>query len=149
MRKSVTYHNLTGTVREWADFLGMNYYTLLARLRRGWPAEKALEAPLQHHGAGPKTHGRTASKEYVAWKAMLERCRYPHYQGWGRYGGRGLEVCQRWKKDFQAFMNDVGVAPASHFSLGRINNDLGYKPGNVSWQSAKEQANNRAKPRHK
>ena len=143
----ITYHGLTRPVRHWANLVGMNYYTLAARIRRGWPPEKALKAPLGHRGAGPRSHGQTGTKEYRAWKAMLGRCYYHGYHAWHRYGGRGLEVCPRWRKHFQQFLADVGAAPSPDLTLGRVKNDLGYIPGNVSWQTIREQAANRAAPR--
>jgi hypothetical protein len=146
MPYQITYHGLTDSIRQWAGLLGVDYYTLLARIRRGLPPEKALEMPLRHKGAGPRTHGATASKEYVAWKAMLGRCTYPAYHAYHRYGGRGLEVCDQWRASFETFLSDVGIAPSPDLSLGRLNNDCGYRPGNVSWQTAKEQAANRARP---
>jgi hypothetical protein len=142
----ITYHGLSRSVSQWADLLGLNYYTLLARIRRGWPSEKALETPRRHHGAGPRRHGRTGSKEYRAWQAMIGRCYYSGYHAYHRYGGRGLEVCETWRKDFLAFICDVGLAPSPDLSLGRLNNNEGYMPENVSWQTAAEQAANRARP---
>jgi hypothetical protein len=64
-----------------------------------------------------------------------------------RYGGRGISVCQRWDESFDAFFEDVGPAPSPSHSLGRLDNDGPYAPGNIAWQLPVEQANNRAKPR--
>jgi hypothetical protein len=144
---TITYHSLSATIRQWADLLGMSYYTLRARLARGWPPERALETLLRHRGAGPKTHGRSYSREHRAWKAMLGRCRYRGYHAYHRYGGRGLSVCERWRDGFEAFLADVGLCPSPDLTLGRINHDLGYQPGNVRWESWQQQAANRATPR--
>lgn len=147
MRKLVTYHGISATIPQWSRFLDVDYYTLAARLRRGWPVQRALEEPVHHHNsAGRKTHGLTGTKEHRAWKAMLGRCRYRGYWAWHRYGGRGISVCDRWRNDFQAFLQDVGPAPSPAHSLGRLQNDGNYEPGNVSWQNASQQAANRAKP---
>jgi hypothetical protein len=147
MPYQITYHGLTCSIRQWAELLDFDYYTLLARIRRGWPPEKALEMPLRHKGVGPTTHGATHTKEYRAWKAMLGRCSYPGYHAYHRYGGRGLEVCEQWRESFETFLSDVELAPSPHLTLGRIDNDSGYRPGNVFWQTAAEQATNRARPR--
>ena len=78
---------------------------------------------------------------------MRERCSCPRYQGYDRYGGRGIKVCERWQESFEAFLEDVGLAPSPQHSLGRIDNDGNYEPGNVTWQTVAEQSKNRAKPR--
>ena len=136
---SITYHGLTHTIRQWADFLGMSYYTLAARIRRGWSAERALEAPLRHHGRGPTTHGKSYSREHRAWKAMLGRCYYSGYHASHRYAGRGLIVCPRWRESFPAFFADVGPAPSQDLTLGRIDHSTGYHPGNCRWESWQQQ----------
>lgn len=39
---TVTYNGKTQTVSEWAEEVGINYFTLYRRLERGWDIEKAL-----------------------------------------------------------------------------------------------------------
>ena len=135
------------SIRQLAAEFGTDYYRTLARLRRGWSLDRALTAPPRHQGLGPATHGRTQTKEYRAWQSMRYRCSSSAYQSWHRYGGRGLSVCERWRKSFEAFFEDMGPAPSPRHSLGRMNNDLGYQPSNVEWQTAKQQAQTRARPR--
>lgn len=43
----ITYKGKTHCIKEWAEITGIKYYTLLYRLRRGWPAEAALNALLE------------------------------------------------------------------------------------------------------
>ena len=143
----ITYHGLVASVGAWSVLVGINYYTLLSRLRRNWLPEKALEMPVHHKNSGRKTHRKTGSKEYRAWLAMRERCSCPRYQGYDHYGGRGISVCDRWQTSFEDFLQDVGAAPSPQHSLGRIDNDGNYEPGNVAWQTPVEQARNRAKRR--
>jgi len=143
LQKPVT---ITHTVREWAELAEIDYYSMSARLRRGWSAEEAISRPLRHKGCGRKTHGLTHSKEYRAWKSMIYRCESRTYHAAHRYSGRGIAVCPEWRTSFEKFFAHVGPAPGPTFSLGRIDNDGDYRPGNVSWQTAKEQARNRAKP---
>lgn len=62
------------------------------------------------------------------------------------YGGRGIEVCIKWRNSFEDFARDIlveiGECPEGK-SLDRINNDGNYEPGNLKWSTPKEQANNR------
>ena len=143
----ITYHGLSATIRQWANLLGLDYYCLAARLRRGWSIEKALETPLRHKGRGPATHGFTGSKEYRAWKAMLGRCYYPGYHAAHRYAGRGLSVCERWRNSFENFILDIGPCPSPDLSLGRMENTVGYQPDNVRWEDHQQQSANRENPR--
>ena len=126
-RITIQYHGIVASVGGWARLLNISYYTLLARLRRGWSAEAALETPVQRKGGGRKKHGRTGSKEYRAWLGMKERCYRQGYWAYDRYGGRGISLCDRWKNSFDAFYADVGPAPSPQHSLGRIDNDGDYR----------------------
>lgn len=96
------------------------------------------------------THGQARiamrTVEYQAWCQMKYRCSNPSSKAWKNYGGRGIEVCARWMKSFEAFLDDVGPRPGPGYSLGRKNNDEGYEPSNVEWQTVKQQANNRRRP---
>ena len=88
------------------------------------------------------THRLSKSKMYKVWTAMKQRCHNPNDANFHRYGARGISVCQRWKESFSDFLSDVGESPQPGMSLDRINNDLGYEPGNVRWATATEQLSN-------
>ncbi len=83
---------------------------------------------------------------YVTWAAMKDRCYNPHNSRYVGYGGRGIEVCGRWRDDFEAFYEDVSKLPhygEKGYSLNRIDNDRNYELSNVEWATNKKQANNR------
>lgn len=88
-----------------------------------------------------KTHGRTGTAEYKAWKNMNSRCYNPKNCRYSRYGGRGIAVCDRWKK-FSNFLVDMGMKPSQTHSLDRINLNGDYEPGNCRWATRLEQMNN-------
>jgi len=74
------------------------------------------------------------------WMAMLNRCK-PHFQDRAIYYDKGIRVCDRWHK-FENFLEDMGNRPSPHHSIGRIDGSKGYEPGNVRWETPKQQANN-------
>jgi len=39
---TITHNGKTQTVSEWAEEMGINYFTLYRRLQRGWDVERAL-----------------------------------------------------------------------------------------------------------
>jgi hypothetical protein len=86
---------------------------------------------------GQARHGESARRkktiEYRTWCAMIERCERAKNPCYHLYGGRGIKVCGRWRNSFEAFLEDVGRRPSSRHSLDRIDNNDGYRPGNVRW----------------
>ena len=43
----ITYKDKTHSLMEWCDILGLNYFTILRRIKRGWNIEKAFETPIR------------------------------------------------------------------------------------------------------
>lgn len=94
------------------------------------------------------THGKTNTPEYTTWVNIKQRCRNPKYSQYKDYGGRGIEMCDRWFNSFENFLVDVGEKPSAKHSLDRHpNNDGNYEPGNTRWATTKEQALNKSNNR--
>lgn len=92
---------------------------------------------------GRQTHGLTESKVYRAWCSMKRRCYNENDIQYSDYGGKGIEVCKRWKSSFENFFKDMGHPPSDKHSVDRINVSKNYSKSNCKWSTYEEQANNK------
>ena len=95
-------------------------------------------------GARSKTHGLRSNSVYPVWNAMKQRCQNPRDKGYENYGGRGIDVCEKWQT-FEGFIEDMGLPPFKGAMLDRRDNDKGYNKDNCRWSTRKEQNSNTRK----
>ena len=88
----------------------------------------------------------TRSPTWISWRSMLDRCERPGTNGYERYGGAGVSVCESWHS-FQNFFTDMGLRPDGH-TLDRIDNAKGYEPSNCRWSNWLEQEGNKTSNRY-
>jgi hypothetical protein len=99
------------------------------------------------------THGLSKHPLFKTWKSMIARCENPADPAWPDYGGRGITVCPAWH-DPARFIADVeaeigprppGRTPGGRpcWTLDRVDNDGGYRPGNIRWATYAGQNRNR------
>lgn len=106
-----------------------------------------LQREIAVNNTGTPTHGLSKTPEYKSWQQAKQRCFNPAHHLYGSYGGRGISMAEIWRDDFLAFYEDVGSRPSRRHSLGRIDNNGDYTPGNVEWQLPSQQNRNRRRPR--
>lgn len=92
------------------------------------------------------THGFSkrgrVQPEYRAWAQMRARCLNKQSTVYRHYGGRGIQVCERWAL-FEAFLSDMGEKPSAAHTLDRIDPNGNYEPSNCRWATWKQQQQNR------
>lgn len=81
---------------------------------------------------------------YGSWQHMIQRCVNPNDNRYPTHGGRGVTVCERWRKSYSNFIADMGLPPSSRHSIDRIDNDGNYEPGNCRWATPLQQGLNKS-----
>lgn len=126
--------------RQWLCQCDCGNQTIVDRTALGAGTTKSCGCLKLEGKHGQTTNGRTTGT-YRSWLSMIQRCTNPNYPRWKDYGGRGIQVCERW---FTAanFIADMGPRPDG-WSIERINNDGNYEPKNCKWIPRPDQAKNR------
>lgn len=91
------------------------------------------------------------SGEHNSWSTMNNRCYVKSNPAYESYGGRGITVCERWRRgvrkrgeNFKTFLADMGPRPQG-MTLDRINPQGHYEPGNCRWATEKVQQENQGR----
>lgn len=97
---------------------------------------------IEARGDRLRTHGRSKTKSYWLYRAIITRCYNPKSAAYKNYGGRGIVMCDEWKASFEAFYAAMGERPEG-LSIDRKNNDGPYSKDNCRWATPLQQANNK------
>lgn len=94
-----------------------------------------------------RTHGLSKTRLYTIWASMIDRCCRAESESFKYYGGRGINVCDRWRHSFENFLSDMGECPEG-LTLERKDTNGNYEPDNCVWDTIEVQANNRRNNKH-
>ena len=122
-----TLTRLYGTIpnSELADILGRTIESI------GHKANRLFLSKRQ------ESHGLHNHLLYKVWKGMIQRTTNPNNNRYKYYGGRGITLCDQWRKSPKTFY-DFAIANGwkPHLQIDRRNNDGNYEESNVRFVSS-------------
>lgn len=96
------------------------------------------------HPKARRKHGQSGKKLYWAYQHMMARCYNETNERFSNYGGRGISVCDEWRKNPTSFIEwSLQNGFCDDLTLDRINVDGNYEPTNCRWVDWKTQRNNK------
>ena len=122
------------------QYCGEEFETQISNINTGntkscgcFSEKKKIEASSKHNCAYHPL--------YPCWKSMKHRCYNLNHQHYNSYGGRGIQVCERWL-DVGNFIEDMYPSFQKGLSLDRIDVDGNYEPDNCRWTTKEIQSRN-------
>lgn len=90
--------------------------------------------------SGSKTkYDMVNSPTYITWQSMKNRCTNVNDNSYGKYGGVGIGVCDRWLESFENFFEDMGERPEG-MTLNRVNGARVYSKETCEWATLSVQS---------
>lgn len=86
-------------------------------------------------------------KFYDVWAHMKDRIYNPNNPYYNRYGGRGLTTdydafVDFWDDQYGKYLTAKNMYPDKKISMDRMDNNIGYVKGNISWTIPERQTRN-------
>ena len=85
-------------------------------------------------------------KFYAAYHDMKYRCSNPKCKKFHLYGGKGIQVCDRWQSYpnfyadmWESYLTSLELNDKSNTTLDRIDSNGNYEPSNCRWATNKQQ----------
>ena len=129
------------TIKECAERFNVSYYYMAHYVKKHNLEHKS--ASFKGENNGNYKHGQKHTRLYHIWLDIKQRCLNPKNKAYVNYGGRGINICEEWKRDFYSFYE---WAKENNYSdaltIDRIDVNKGYCTENCRWVSMKVQANN-------
>lgn len=90
------------------------------------------------------THKMSKHPLYGTWCGMKGRCSNANKKEYKHYGGRGINVCKKWEKDFMQFYEwAIANGWEKGLEIDRKNNNRGYCPSNCRFVTRSQNCRNK------
>ena len=109
-----------------------------------WEAGRQRCWPCAH--PNKQSHGKTNTELHKRWMGIIKRINSDKPGHYRTYKGRGITMCDEWRRDFLSFERwALENGYKKDLLLDRIDNYKGYSPENCRWVTPKQSTNNRRK----